>query len=351
MASTALQIDALWSGLNDPDTGQSYSGAIVAFFAAGTTTPKAVWLDKDKTLPTAAGLAQTTLNSNGMAFLYGDGAYKINVYAPTDTGLETPIYTIDDAEYIVSDALTGLIYNTIDEMRASTSVFVDGEKATLLGYSIRGDDRGGEFYWDAASTTADDDIDVVKISSIATGRFKRLVTNSIANGEIKTTGGKRYQVLSCVIRNTGAGWEFINDSEHEPIGFTGISTLANGLIQLDHDFGATQVGSMLVTPDETFAKRGIMAGGSIGLDLSLITISAQLDFTVNTETGAIVANGLWGSDITATTSTGTCDITHPESFDGVPVISGVGSSDYDRSDVQMAYSTTTIQMRGSGEKG
>ena len=55
MADEALQIEALWSGINDPTTGQSYSGAIVATFASGTSTAKAVFEDKGKTLPTAAG--------------------------------------------------------------------------------------------------------------------------------------------------------------------------------------------------------------------------------------------------------------------------------------------------------
>ena len=121
MSDTALQIDALWAGINDPDTGQSYSGMIAAFFEAGTTTPKAVWLDTSKTLPTTAGQTQVTLSSNGVANVFGDGAYKINFYAPSDTGLTTPLSgSIDGAEYIPSVDTSDVGYPSIADMRAGT---------------------------------------------------------------------------------------------------------------------------------------------------------------------------------------------------------------------------------------
>lgn len=175
MASTALQIDALYAGLNDSDTGQSYSGAIVGFFEAGTTTPKAVWLDKDKTLPTVAGQTQVTLDSNGVAQVFGDGVYKINIYAPTDTGLVTPLAgSIDGAEYIVRVDKSNTPYDSIADMRAGTGGATDGALYNVLGYTTPGDGGGDPFYWDATSTDADDEASTIKVTSIATGRFKRL---------------------------------------------------------------------------------------------------------------------------------------------------------------------------------
>ncbi|MCP3924494.1 MAG: hypothetical protein GY714_18125 [Desulfobacterales bacterium] len=154
MATEALQIDALWAGLNDPDTGQSYSGAIVGFFEAGTTTPKAVWLDKEKTLPTTAGLAQTTLSSNGIAKVFGSGSYKINIYAPTDTGLTTPLSgSIDGATYLspYSDS-----YDTIADLKASTISYDIGTKINVYGYYTKGD-VGLRVYEVVATGTGTDD--------------------------------------------------------------------------------------------------------------------------------------------------------------------------------------------------
>ncbi len=166
----------------------------------------------------------------------------------------------------------------------------------------------------------------------------------------KLKDGKKYQFLSGVIRNLGAGWVYIDDSEHSPIGFTGISTLGNGTIQLDHVVGAIKVGSLLIVPDETFVKQGILAGGSIGLDLSLITLAAPLEFSVDTVSGDITAPDFMLPKISALAAAGTCDVTHPEVvLEGVPVMSKVGVADYDSSDFRVSYSQTQMLIRGAGE--
>ena len=111
-AVEALQIDALWSGITNPTNGKAYSGAIVATYASGTSTAKAVWTNKEKTLPSALGQAQFTLDGNGQAFVFGDGVYKISIFAPTDTGLSNPLITIDGVRYSQSSesALSATYY-------------------------------------------------------------------------------------------------------------------------------------------------------------------------------------------------------------------------------------------------
>lgn len=156
MATEALQIDALWAGLNDPTTGQSYSGAIVATFEVGTTTPKAVWEDKDKTLPSGAGQSQFTLDSNGQAFVFGDGKYKINIYAATDTGLTTPLMTIDGVSYIAfSESNIARIFDNVSTLVADTTLSV-GNVVKTLGYVTKGDGGGNEYEVVAAGTGTDD---------------------------------------------------------------------------------------------------------------------------------------------------------------------------------------------------
>lgn len=98
-----------------------------------------------------------------------------------------------------------------------------------------------------------------------TAQINELLINSIRQND------KKYKFICCAIRNTGAGFVLINDSEHEPVGVASIAQDAN-TITLNYDFVASQVGSLVVVPDEIMAKNGIIAGASVGLALSVITV-------------------------------------------------------------------------------
>lgn len=87
MATHAAQIDFLLAGLRDPDTDLPLAGGTVYFYAVGTTTAKNVWTEVDKT----NAFTSYTLDSQGMAELFGDGAYKI--VAKDSTGATE--YTFD----------------------------------------------------------------------------------------------------------------------------------------------------------------------------------------------------------------------------------------------------------------
>jgi hypothetical protein len=75
MSTRALQIELLADPLIDPTTGSICSGYTAYFYAAGTSTPKNVWTEKEKTNPFTSYL----LDSGGKVLLYGDGIYKIVV--------------------------------------------------------------------------------------------------------------------------------------------------------------------------------------------------------------------------------------------------------------------------------
>jgi hypothetical protein len=186
MATEALQIDALWSGITKPTNGKAYSGAIVATFESGTSTPKAVWTNKEKTTPSALGQAQFTLDSNGQAFVFGDGAYKINIYAPTDTLLTNPLITIDGANYNVgatedtfeydhnSDG-SHINFDTVAALRASSLTPFDGQEVVTFGAVSFNDGGGGKWVWNASSTVTDNTGTVVKQASLVTGRWERVI--------------------------------------------------------------------------------------------------------------------------------------------------------------------------------
>ncbi|MFB7739562.1 hypothetical protein ACFC08_35485 [Streptomyces sp. NPDC056112] len=87
-------------------------------------------------------------------------------------------------------------------------------------------------------------------------------------------GSRRYRLLSTTIRNTGSGWQMINDSAHQPSGITAVAALSDR-IELQHAVGATKVSSLQVTPDETFAASGLRVGASVGLDTSTLFLYDQ----------------------------------------------------------------------------
>lgn len=161
---------------------------------------------------------------------------------------------------------------------------------------------------------------------------------------------RKLKQFGCAIRNTGSGWAFIADSAHRPVGFSGISTTPAGAIQLDYDFTASRVVTLSVAMDETYAKQGIIAGASVGAAFATIELSADLEFLVDPQTGNVTAPSYWGSDITATPGSGSCNITHPATVtNGVATISPVGAVDLYRTDFTCSISPTVTSLLGTGD--
>jgi hypothetical protein len=185
MATEALQIDALWSGLMNPNNGKAYSGAIVATYASDGSTPKAVWENKEKNQPDAGGKSQFTLDSSGAAEVFGDGVYVIKVYAPTDTGLTNPLRTLDGLNYNIATTTdlfetdhntdgSHIVYESIADLRASTLTPFDGQVVKVTGYYAGTENRDWFFRWNALSTTTDDSGVYIKVTAITTGRWVRM---------------------------------------------------------------------------------------------------------------------------------------------------------------------------------
>jgi len=64
------------------------------------------------------------------------------------------------------------IVNSIANLRLADPT--QDQSIQVTGYYSEGDGGGGEFYWDSASTEADDDGTIIKVTAVTTGRFKRL---------------------------------------------------------------------------------------------------------------------------------------------------------------------------------
>jgi len=90
-------------------------------------------------------------------------------------------------------------------------------------------------------------------------------------GRVQGTSGRAYRVVAGVLRNSGSGWAFLNDSGHRPTNITTVTANSTG-ITINYGFTGTKVAALLVTPDETFAQDGIVVGASVGLSSSVIKL-------------------------------------------------------------------------------
>ncbi|MEU0624967.1 hypothetical protein ABZ329_29420 [Streptomyces rubiginosohelvolus] len=103
----------------------------------------------------------------------------------------------------------------------------------------------------------------------------------------------RLALISCAIRNKGAGWELIADSAHAPSGVTGVVQHPDHL-EIKHPVGAVRVSSMQVTPDEWYAARGLRCGASVGLALSRIYLHSGNSTTpLDPATLVATSGNLW----------------------------------------------------------
>lgn len=66
-------------------------------------------------------------------------------------------------------------YNTVALLRAETVTPVTGSSVMLLGHTAIGDGGGGVFYWDSTSTATDDSGTIIKLTTVTTGRYMRLI--------------------------------------------------------------------------------------------------------------------------------------------------------------------------------
>lgn len=89
--------------------------------------------------------------------------------------------------------------------------------------------------------------------------------------------GRRMRMIGCSIRNTGSGFQYIEDAQHQRVGFDTISQDDSG-VTLGLSFDATRVVGLVVGQDETYAQRAIHPGASVGTDEILIRFGDDSGF-------------------------------------------------------------------------
>ena len=96
-----------------------------------------------------------------------------------------------------------------------------------------------------------------------------------------------FEVLG-VIRNDGSGWAVIEDSGHKSLNILSVVDTGSAL-RLSYLEVASQVGTLLISPDETFAQAGYSAGASVGL--SHADIKFGLNGVAKNPSQVVSANG------------------------------------------------------------
>jgi hypothetical protein len=124
------------------------------------------------------------------------------------------------------------------------------------------------------------------------------------------------EVVLGVLRNTGTGWEVLDDAGHTPLNIDSVSTSATHITVNYASMGVTDVGSFTVVPDDALASFGFFAGASVGLEQATITLSQSgatyADYVHYDGTNWISANGVF-TDLTFTG--GELTVTHPPIID------------------------------------
>lgn len=168
-------------------------------------------------------------------------------------------------------------------------------------------------------------IDIGDLSTLQT-QAKDKVVNAI-NSALIGDPGKKYKVVACVIRNDGTGWKMIQDGTHQPLNVASV-TSDTSYITISLPFTANKILSAVVTPDEVFAKEGVVFGNSVGRDSIIITAYAAPKtvggYLSYNGTNFVFSGMTGGFEIgTFNTATGVLPLTHPNF--GVNTLASVSS--------------------------
>lgn len=124
-----------------------------------------------------------------------------------------------------------------------------------------------------------------------------------------------FRTIAGVIRNTGSGWEILDDAGHVPAGIDSVTSDGVSITVNYTSMGVTEVGAFAAVPDEGLARAGIIAGASVGLTQANIHLGKAGGYSDFVEyvagTGWQSLNGVFSCSFTA----GVLTLTHPDVHD------------------------------------
>ena len=174
------------------------------------TTPMSV------TIPPTAGAVVIEASTNlvdwlDVTMLFPDSGSGLFI----DTQSTNHAYRFYRMRTIVSAANNLVTVGALADLRALSAVSGNAD-VTVRGYYAAGDGGGGQFYWDANSTDADDrGVTIVPASNPSTGRWKRTVQSELnvkwfgAVGDGVVVDTPAIQAALDYVQNHGGGKVFI----------------------------------------------------------------------------------------------------------------------------------------------
>lgn len=183
-------------------------------------------------------------------------------------------------------------------------------------------------------------------------------TPFVSNDQISgTQDTKGLSVVGCAVRitNNGEGvdntFAIIDDSQHDPINSINVTGGLNTISVFHEQPFSDVVGTCVVVPDETLVQRGIMVGGSIAADVSVITMAKRHQFTLDWQAGALdiadlIVDPFMDStryvSVDNTGGNGAYRIIHPRTTDGIRTINGQNRTSPDSYIVEISDTTIDI---------
>ena len=128
------------------------------------------------------------------------------------------------------------------------------------------------------------------VLGMSDGWIKRAVKNTINDLKgvqasvnpyyaVSEADDKDVRIVSGVLRNSGEGWQLIEDRSHSSLNCNSVYSVDSaGFITVDYSgINAKSVISFIAVPDESFAKDGYSCGASVGLEYSNIYLYRNID--------------------------------------------------------------------------
>lgn len=170
--------------------------------------------------------------------------------------------------------------------------------------------------------------------------------------------GRQHRLVAMVLRNDGAGWGYISDTDHAPVGMGAITVTPSGgakVLRTSYSFTAVRVLSLFGATDETLAARGLLFGPSVGLTYADWRMYLPFSCWVDKNAGAFSFGNIdaWlgsGTDSTVAATGGITDgssftITHlASSDDDVPVATLIRGNAAPSLDIAVTYGATSIRV-------
>ena len=116
--------------------------------------------------------------------------------------------------------------------------------------------------------------------------------DDIENNKVISETGKIGILYAGVIRNSGDGWKYIDDSVHNNINFKTIEETENNEIKVTYT-DSKKIGSMLVGTDEFLASKGVTCGASVGDYQALIKCYAPFNGSIDGNGVLNINNNEW----------------------------------------------------------